>query len=164
MWDFKDAYTEQTICENIERLRCLGYSERMIREEYPWYYGYTEDDEKMKIKHFEIEIVQEKPGAKKVTIHYNYNLVKSYKLNKPNSRIIGSILSGDANINKLIESKICKEEKKYRKVLDNSNRVNGIRLKVTCDIKDYVKFFNKLGYKCSYDRHKLHSRFVIEKR
>lgn len=159
----KDAYTEQLICENIERLRCFGYSERMIREEYPWYYGYTEEDEKKKIKTFEIKIYSEEPGAKTVTIYYDHKIVESYESNKPNRRIIGSILSGDANINNLIESKISKEDKKKYKVLNNCYNEKGIRLKVSGEIKDYVKFFNGLGCKCSYDRHKLHSRFVIEK-
>lgn len=159
MWDLKDAYAEQLIWEEMERLERFGYSEKMLREMFPYQFR---DEKIMKRNNFVIEIDGSYTEVKTVRITHN-GVLEEYKSNKPNRRIIGDILSGDANINKLIDSKIRKEDKKKYKVLDNSYNEKEIRLKVSGEIKDYVNFFNELGYKCGYDRHKYHSRFVIEK-
>lgn len=98
---------------------------------------------------FVIEIIREKPGAKTVRVLCN-NLIEEYEYKDENRRIIGTILSNDFRIKDFISTKIKKKDKKNYKVLDNSYNEKGIRLKVSGEIKDYIKFFTELGCKCSY--------------
>lgn len=99
---------------------------------------------------FEITITSLE-NEKEVEIHCNkLKELYYYPIKKENRRIIGELLQKDFRITHLLNKALKKRDKKKYKVI-NQVKKDGILLKNSGYIKDYIELFNDVGYHCICD-------------